>query len=391
MKKTFFLLLAVATLVSCKNKSAVKKFEVKGTIINNTARMIYLEEIPMATMQAVVIDSAVIGKDGKYALKTVASEARVYNLRLDQSVYPVAAVINDVSSITLDATFNKENNQFVEKYEVKGSASSQQLKDFMVGFNTKLQSIFINARQADSLNRIQAPDSVFRKLELSTAIVAGELRALTSGALKKSSNPALSMLILGYYQSTANNQGLGLQPFANDEVSKLVNDLASKYPTHQGVASIKSMLEAQANKMKGLVGQTAPEISLPDPNGKEIKLSSFRGKYVLVDFWASWCKPCREENPTVVKAYNKFKDKNFTILGVSLDRPGQKDEWMKAVMKDNLTWTHVSDLMFWGSPVVQLYNIEGIPYNVLVDPEGKIIAESLRGPALETKLGEVLK
>ncbi|HNR15040.1 MAG TPA: TlpA disulfide reductase family protein [Chitinophagaceae bacterium] len=390
MKQAFFLFLVMAALVSCKNKSSVKKFEVKGTIINNTAKMIYLEEIPMATMQAVVIDSAVLGKDGKYALKTVASEARVYNLRLDQSMYPVAAVINDASSITLDATFSKENNQFVEKYEVKGSAGSQQLKDFMVGFNTKLQSIFFNARQADSLNRIQAHDSVFRKLELSTAVVAGELRTLTSEALKKSSNPALSMLILGYYQSTANNQGFGLQPFANDEVSNLVNDLASKHPTHQGVAAVKSMLEAQANKMKGLIGQTAPELSLPDPNGKEVKLSSFRGKYVLVDFWASWCKPCREENPTVVKAYNKFKDKNFTILGVSLDRPGQKDEWMKAVMKDNLTWTQVSDLMFWNSPVVQLYGIEGIPYNVLVDPDGKIIAESLRGPALEEKLAAVL-
>lgn len=390
MKQAFFLFLVMAALASCKNKSSVKKFEVKGTIINNTAKMIYLEEVPMATMQAVVIDSAVLGKDGKYALKTVASEARVYNLRLDQSMYPVAAVINDASSITLDATFSKENNQFVEKYEVKGSAGSQQLKDFMVGFNTKLQSIFFNARQADSLNRIQAHDSVFRKLELSTAVVAGELRTLTSEALKKSSNPALSMLILGYYQSTANNQGFGLQPFANDEVSKLVNDLASKHPTHQGVAAVKSMLEAQANKMKGLIGQTAPELSLPDPNGKEVKLSSFRGKYVLVDFWASWCKPCREENPTVVKAYNKYKDKNFTILGVSLDRPGQKDEWMKAVMKDNLTWTQVSDLMFWNSPVVQLYGIEGIPYNVLVDPYGKIIAESLRGPALEAKLGELL-
>jgi len=390
MKQAFFLFLVMAALASCKNKSSVKKFEVKGTIINNTAKMIYLEEIPMATMQAVVIDSAVLGKDGKYALKTVASEARVYNLRLDQSMYPVAAVINDASSITLDATFSKENNQFVEKYEVKGSAGSQQLKDFMVGFNTKLQSIFFNARQADSLNRIQAHDSVFRKLELNTAIIAGELRNLTSEALKKSSNPALSMLILGYYQSTANNQGLGLQPFANDEVAKLVNDLAGKYPAHQGLASIKSMLEAQTNKMKGLVGQTAPEISLPDLNGKEIKLSSFRGKYVLVDFWASWCKPCREENPTVVKAYNKYKDKNFTILGVSLDRPGQKDEWMKAVMKDNLAWTQVSDLMFWNSPVVQLYGIEGIPYNVLVDPDGKIIAESLRGPALEAKLGELL-
>ena len=114
-------------------------------------------------------------------------------------------------------------------------------------------------------------------------------------------------------------------------------------------------------------------------------------KPVLIDFWASWCKPCRQENPNVVKAYNRFKDKNFAILGVSLDRPGQKDDWTNAIMQDKLTWTHVSDLMYWNSPIVPLYNISGIPYNVLVDPEGKIIGEKLFGEALEEKLAEVLK
>ncbi|MBI5371028.1 MAG: AhpC/TSA family protein [Sphingobacteriales bacterium] len=391
MRIVFLLLGTVSLMGSCKNNQAAKHFEVKGKITNNTARMIYLEEIPMTTMRAVAIDSVRIGKDGSYTLKTTASEARVYNLRLDQGTYPIAAVINDVPQISLDATFSKENSQFVEGYEVKGSAASQQLKEFMTGFNTRLQSVFSIARQADSLGKINAPDSLYEPLNKANAALAGELKSYTTGAISNSKNPALTMLILGYYQSTANNQGFGLQPIANEEVNKIVNDLATAFPAHKGVADIKALLEKQNNPPAKMTGQTAPEISLPDRDGKEVKLSSFRGKYVLVDFWASWCKPCRMENPNVVKAFNRFRDKNFTILGVSLDRPGQKEQWINAVMQDKLTWTQVSDLQFWNSPVVQLYAIEGIPYNVLIDPQGKIIAESLRGPALEAKLAELLQ
>ncbi|MBE2230523.1 MAG: AhpC/TSA family protein [Chitinophagaceae bacterium] len=383
-------LFLLSLLTACKNDKGAKRFVVKGKITNNTARMIYLEEVPMATMQASAVDSAEIGKDGSYSLKAVAGEARVYNLRLDQNMYPIAAVINDVSSLTLNAVFSKENNQFVESYEVKGSENSQQLKDFMTGFNTRLQGIFELGRQADSLRKLQAADSLYAPLNTKGLAIATELKTFAEKAIKESKNPALTMLILGYYQSSANNQGLGLLPVSNEEVTKLVNELAASHPSHKGLAGIKAMLDKQNNPHARLVGQTAPEIALPDPNGKEIKLSSFRGKYVLVDFWASWCVPCRQENPNVVNAYQKFKNKNFTILGVSLDRPGQKEAWLKAIKDDQLTWSHISDLQFWNSAVVPLYGIEGIPYNVLIDPEGKIIAESLRGAALEAKLSELL-
>lgn len=138
------------------------------------------------------------------------------------------------------------------------------------------------------------------------------------------------------------------------------------------------------------IGSVAMDFTQADTSGVPVSLSSFRGKYVLLDFWASWCGPCRQENPTVVANYQKFSPKNFTVLGVSLDRPGQKDKWLQAIYKDNLTWTHVSDLQFWNNAVAQQYRVQGIPQNFLIGPDGRILAKNLRGPALEQKLCEVL-
>ena len=150
----------------------------------------------------------------------------------------------------------------------------------------------------------------------------------------------------------------------------------------------KSLSEFIAYNKVGAVGTDALDFTQEDTSGKPVSLSSFKGKYVLVDFWASWCKPCRMENPNVVKAFNKFNNKNFTVFGVSLDR--EKDPWLKAIEKDGLAWTQVSDLKFWENSAAQLYHVQGIPQNFLIDPNGKIIAKNLRGADLEAKLCELL-
>jgi len=171
-----------------------------------------------------------------------------------------------------------------------------------------------------------------------------------------------------------------------EEVEPLLEKLSA---TYRDLPSGKNLQERIDLAKETAVGKNAIDFTQPDTLGKPISLSSFKGKYVLIDFWASWCGPCRAENPQVVSAFNKFRDKNFTILSVSLDRPGQKEKWIKAIHDDRLTWNHVSDLQFWDNAVAKRYGIQAIPQNLLVDPAGKIIAKNIHGDELEKKLKEL--
>ncbi len=375
-------------LFSCSDK-VENKFVIKGNIKNVASDYIFLEETTPSS-QPLIVDSSRIEKDGSFMLSTIAKEENLYLLRIPGYQQPVATVINDKEEITVQIDLeNKERS-----YTVKGSPASTQLLDHFYNSNKKLTTLYNLGRELDSMKKAKIPDSLLIDRLKGRELAGIGFKNDVLQILNTSESPSLSLFVLGSFQGYASNPNLGLTPFSQQQITEMVAKLSTRFPDHTGIATVNKNLGADPSQetqqpVSKFLNQPAPVFALPDVNGKEISLNSFKGKYVLVDFWASWCGPCRKENPVVVKAYEAFSNKNFTVFGVSLDK--EKDSWLKAIKEDNLTWQHVSDLKYWNSMVVPLYNIGGIPYNVLIDPNGVVVAENLRGAALEEKLAELLK
>jgi peroxiredoxin len=221
--------------------------------------------------------------------------------------------------------------------------------------------------------------------------------------LIKSLSPAMKIAQAGYekvsraFMDSHLNSFISLQVFKELDLAYNFNPDTAEARFARFPASLresnpgKKLASAIEIGKKTNIGVTATDFTQNDTTGKPVNLSDFRGKYVLVDFWASWCKPCRAENPNLLKAYNKYKDKNFTILGVSIDDPDGRKAWLRAVAQDGLPWTQVSELKGANSKAALAYGIENIPANFLISPEGKIVAKNLRGDELDKKLAEILK
>lgn len=378
MRSTYSLILMLATtlLLACsenQNQQATSApndqlVQIEGEISNPSDEgYVVLEKIGDQDMQ--IVDTLMVSSDSTFRYSLENDAPGFYRLNLYDRQY--VNLILDDEDVQIKADGNRPDG-FVEVTGSEDTDYFYAVNDIMRQYQqnvNELNADFMKARADGDEAAMKQVETRYQELEQ------------TNTQKIKSTIEDMGNSIAAFYAVNFLD--------AEKEFSYL-SDLAARFQQNLPDSRYTQQFVAQVEEMRKLaIGMPAPDIELPNPEGDTVSLSSLRGNYVMIDFWAAWCKPCRMENPNVVRLYNKYNDQGFEIYGVSLDRT--KEAWTEAIEKDRLTWTHVSDLQYFDSEAASLYNISAIPATVLLDKEGNIIAKNLRGAELEAKLAEIFE
>ncbi|SOC80366.1 Thiol-disulfide isomerase or thioredoxin [Salinimicrobium sediminis] len=368
------LLVALIALLGACEDSSNNGYYISGTVNNATeGQQIIVSELNDTNTQAIPIDTAVV-KDGKFELDLPEKDNPTISFLNLEGTRGNILFIADNTPISFEVY---PDSLFAS--EVTGGKDNEVLYTYLKDVRNS------NSRMTETRNSMraafQAQDTATLKTLEDNQKESFEMDKNNRKELIKN-NPGsiVSIMIL--------QDMLNTKAYSSSEMKSLYEQLDPEVQQTSLAQTFKSSLDRMS---KTDIGSPAPNFSAPTPEGKELALKDALGKVTLVDFWAAWCRPCRMENPNIVKVYNEYHDKGFNIIQVSLDRPGQKDKWVQAIEEDNLgQWNHVSNLMFWQDPIAAEYGIRAIPAAFLLDEDGKIIAKDLRGPALGQKVGELL-
>lgn len=359
-----FFLLTLVVLQGCKNK---EEAVINGVVKNakGTSKIYLLQ-------QDAILDSAIVNEDGRFKFHVRSEQPNFFFINLGEKNYLL--VVKNGEEISFEADLADVNST----YSLSGSENAKAIESFN-SLNAEYSKLFAGLNKQYEEETRANPAKV-KEIE-------ARLSKEYNNKYKEFSDKAVAFglknrdNLAGFYAIST----LDITKYAK-EAEEYVAYVKDKFPGNIMVANFVMKVSA-ASKLT--VGNKAPEFTLNDERGQPVSLSRFRGKYLLIDFWASWCGPCRQENPNVVRAYVQYKNRGFDILGVSLD--DSKDKWIEAIKVDHLSWTHVSELKQWNGKVSREYNIEAIPANFLLDKEGVIIARNLRGEELQSYLAKLLK